>query len=193
MTRLKLKNSYIEHVKQAKILGTIITDNLTWDENCSEIVKKCNKRMILLRKVASFGTDIQTMKIIYIQYIRVILEGSCAVWAGGLTMKNKIDLERCQTSACKIILENYSTYQNALKELNLETLEARRKYLTLKFAMKAKNHDKMKYLFPLNIKSHSMQTRKSEKYLVTKTNTERFKNSPIISMQKMLNEHYRIK
>ena len=80
-----------------------------------------------------------------------------------------------------------------MKSFNQSDLSFNILYLTLKFAMKAKNHDKMKYLFPLNIKSHSMQTRKSEKYLVLKTNTERFKNSPIISMQKMLNEHYRIK
>ena len=42
-------------------------------------------------------------------------------------------------------------------------------------------------LFPLSAKAHQMETRTAEKYKVLHANTERFRNSPIISMQRMLN------
>ena len=39
-TRLKLNNHNIENVSSIKILGTIITNTLSWNENCSRIIKK---------------------------------------------------------------------------------------------------------------------------------------------------------
>ena len=89
-------------------------------------------RMQLLRKVASFGTDPEVLKLIYIQIIRVILEQSCQVWDGGLTIKNRRSLERCQKLSLKIILPNIP-YKEALKRLHLEDLQTRRTKICLKF------------------------------------------------------------
>ena len=44
-------------------------------------------------------------------------------------------------------------------------------------------------MFPKNIKTHNMETRKQEIYKVEHANTERYKNSAIIYMQNLLNEH----
>ena len=139
-----------------------------------QIVKKCNMRLQLLREVASFGTDVRMMKLIYIQIIRVILEGSCQVWHGSLTKKNRRDLERCQKLALKIILPTQS-YKAALQTLDLETLECRREKLTAKFANFAKSHDKLKSLFRINMKSHKMNTRKKQTFLMI-ADTDRFMN-----------------
>ena len=61
-TRVKLRGSNIEQVSKAKILGTILSDDLTWDAKCAKIMKECNMTMQLLRKVASFGTNQEIMK-----------------------------------------------------------------------------------------------------------------------------------
>ena len=44
-------------------------------------------------------------------------------------------------------------------------------------------------MFPKNIKTHNMETRNQEIYKVEHSNTERYKNSAIIYMQNLLNEH----
>ena len=44
-------------INSTKLLGIILTDNLIWDMNTANIVKKANARMQLLRKVATFGTS----------------------------------------------------------------------------------------------------------------------------------------
>ena len=140
----------------------------------------------LLRAVASFGTDPQVMKLIYMQYIRVILEGSCQVWSGGLTARNRKDLERIQKTALKIIMPTMK-YRQALIHLNIEPLELRRKYLTLRFARNARNHPMLKHLFTVNPSTHKMKLRKQSNF-ITHANTRRYLNSPILYMQKLLNE-----
>ena len=145
--------------------------------------------MQLLRKLATFNIPEEDMKHIYIWYIRSLLEHLCVVWHSMLTSDNKNDLERLQKSAFKIILkEKYKNYQNALNRLQLVTLEERREQLILSFAKKCITNDKMKSLFPLNKKNHIMNTRCQEKYFVNHAKTSRLQNSPIIYMQKKLND-----
>ena len=129
-TRLKIKNHPVEVIDNARLLGTIISNNLTWDLNTGSIVKKANARMVLLRKVASFSTPIEDLKTIYILFVRSILEQSATVWHSSLTQENINDLERIQKSAVKVILgENFNTYENGLARFNLETLASRREQL----------------------------------------------------------------
>ena len=56
-TRLTLNDEKIEVLESTKLLGTIIADDLSYDFNTLNIVKKTNARMELLRKVASFGAS----------------------------------------------------------------------------------------------------------------------------------------
>ena len=154
-TRLKLSDTNIQQVSQFKVLGTILSNNLSWDANCAQIIKKCYSRMQLLRKVASFGTDPHIMKTIYTQIIRVVLEGSCQVWAGSLTIKNKKALERCQKLCLKIILPS-KTYKEVMKTLDIEDLETRRTRITLRFAKNARHHQKLNTHLRNNPKTHKM-------------------------------------
>ena len=187
-TRLKVDNERIETVKEMKLLGTILTDDLKWTRNTNNIVKKANKRMEILRKISYFGASWDDLKNIYILYIRSLLEQSCVVWHSGLSAENKEDLERIQKSALKLILkEKFISYKNALNILELDSLEDRRESLCLEFAKRCLKNEKMKSLFPKNEKSHDMKTRCPEKYEVKYANTERLRNSPIIYMQRLLN------
>ena len=103
MTRLHSNEKNIEVLNSTKLLGTIISNDLKWDLNTEEIVKKANSRMQLLRKVASFGASKQELKIIYFAYVRSQLEKSATVWHSSLTEENKKDLERVQKTAIKIL------------------------------------------------------------------------------------------
>ena len=188
-TRLKIEDEILETVQDTKLLGTIISNDLRWNKNTDNIVKKANARMQLLRKISNFGASWDDLKNIYILYIRSLLEQSCTVWHSGLSEENSQDLERIQKSALRLILkESYKSYKNALNVLELESLKDRRESLCLEFGKKCLKNEKMKHLFPQNNKIHPMVTRFQEEYEVDHANTERLKNSPIIYMQKLLNE-----
>ena len=132
-TRLTVNEKHIEVINSTLLLGTIIQDNVKWDLNTARLVQKGNARMELLRKVASFGTNIEELKNIYILFVRSLLKQSAIVWHSSLSEENKSDLERVQKTAFKIILgEKYKTYKHALNFLELESLNDRRKTLCLK-------------------------------------------------------------
>ena len=189
-TRLTVNEKHIEVINSTLLLGTIIQDNVKWDLNTARLVKKGNAHMELLRKVASFGTNIEELKNIYILFVRSLLKQSAIVWHSSLSEENKSDLERVQKTAFKIILgEKYKTYKHALNFLELESLNDRRKTLCLNFALKSSENPKTKHMFPMNDKSHEMITRNSEKFKVQYANNDRLRKSGIIYMQNLLNEH----
>ena len=133
-TRVSLDNVNLEVVNETKLLGTHITSDLKWDLNTHNLVKKGNARMMLLRKVSTFGASIDDMKQIYTMFVRSVLETSSSVWHKSLTLENEVDLERIQKSAFRIILGNdYISYENALYVLGMETLKDRREIIFTKF------------------------------------------------------------
>ena len=186
-TRLSLNNEIIEIVPETKLLGMIIQNDLKWDSNTANLVKRANSRMILLQKLAEFGAPKDYLRTIYISYIRSVLEQNAVVWHFSITEQNKQDLERVQKSACKLILKKkYENYQKSLESLNLEDLNQRRIHLCKVFAKKSERNSSIS--FELSDNCHTMDTRINRKYKVTFCRTERLKKSSIPGMQELLNQ-----
>ena len=191
-TKLKLNEEDIEVIDETKLLGVMISNDLKWEKNTQYLVQKANKRMELLRKVASFTTSMEEKKEIYILYIRSILEQSCVVWNSSLTEENCDDLERVQKAAVRVIVgKNYTNYENALLKADLEPLKIRRDKLSKTFAEKClqSEHEPTKKMFPRNKKKHIMKIRDSEKFQVNHANTLRLQQSSIPFMQRLLNNN----
>ena len=83
-------------INKTKLLGTIITDDLKWNDNVELLTKRANQRLQLLRKCSEYTNSIDDLKTIHISYIRSILEQSSVVWGSSITEENKLDLERVQ-------------------------------------------------------------------------------------------------
>ena len=73
-TRNTVNDKNVEVIETTKLLGTILTNDLKWEENTSKLVKKANARKQLLRKVATFTRDEEELKNIYVLFIRSILD-----------------------------------------------------------------------------------------------------------------------
>ena len=186
-TRLTLKNENIEIVDTIKLLGTQISNDLSWDENCKSLVKKVNARMQLLQKCKILGSSNEEMVLLWILYCRSVLENSCVVWSSSLTMENKYELERTQKSFCKMVLEKkYINYEKALLKLNLTTLEDRRNTLNLKFAQNAIKYNTLNSLF-IRKENKYHHTRNNEVINVFHANTDRKRKFSVIQMQHQLN------
>ena len=93
------------------------------------------------------------------QYIRIILGGSCQFWSGAQTVKNKMDLERAQQMSLEIFLPSMSLSHLILEPLDFSTL--RRNALTVRFAKKmGQESTQIKQIVTLNPRKHTMQLRK---------------------------------
>ena len=185
-TRLHLEGKLLEQVHQAKLLGLIVSDDLTWKENTDFLVKKAYKRMCLLTNLFEFAVPQYELVNIYSLYIRSVVEQSCIVWHSSLTSGEKFDLERIQKVALRIILKDkYVGYEDALRQCNLKSLGERRSDLCLKFAKKCVKNEKTRDMFPINDKARN--TRVTEKFFVTKAKTDRLAKSAVPFMQRLLN------
>ena len=189
-TRIFIQDSLIEILDQTKLLGTILSSDLTWRQNTSMLIKKSYARMEILRKLYAFNVPAADLVQIYIIYIRSLLEQSCVVWASSITEEESVNLERVQKIALRIALkESYISYQNALKVAKLQTLSQRREQLCLKFAQSCLKNKKTESMFPLNPCDYDITTRHREKYKVQQARTERLSSSAIPNMQRLLNKY----
>ena len=83
--------------------------------------------MRMLHIASKFTRNREHLKQIYKTFIRCNLEFSSNVWHSSLTKENSEDLERVQKAALKVILkEDYSNYEDALKQTHMESLHDRR-------------------------------------------------------------------
>ena len=100
-----------------------LCNDLKWNRNTAEIVKRANQRMQILNRAAEFTSNINDLKRTYLTYVLSILDQSAVIWHSSLSKKNIRDLERIQKVAVKIILgKSYVSYKDALSKLRLKKL-----------------------------------------------------------------------
>ena len=146
--------------------------------------------MIILRRLSQFPVETSDLVLLYGQFIRSTLEFNCVVWFSSITEEESSDLESVQKTACKLILKNnYTTYEQALETLELDTLEERRQKLAKKFAKGCQDIPQMKKLF---------EKPRQKEHNLRKTNTcdvkfaagQRLYKSAVPTLQRLLNDNY---
>ena len=185
---MSISDEKLECVKQMKLLGVIITDDLRWHKNTEFITKKAATRLWVLRRLKKLGASKNTLVDIFYKQIRSVLEYAAVVWTAGLTQENIATIERVQKSACCIILgSNYVSYEAALTELNMKSLAERRQILCLKFAKKASQHPDHRRWFVENTQTYDTRIKK-QPYKPVCTRTARFMKSAIPYLTSLLNK-----
>ena len=168
----------------------MISSDLSWNKNTENLVKGANGSMRLLHAASKFTRKLSDLKQIYTMYVRSKVETGVAVWHSGLTKINIESIERIQKQAMKVIFKSqYSSYENALKIAKFTTLQMRREKLCLKFAKECTRNDKLKDMFPLSFNDHNMDKRNYQKYKVNHAKTERYFQSSIPYLQRLLNKN----
>ena len=193
-TRLNIDGVILERKKEQKILGMVISDDLSWSKHCQEICKKAYSRMSMLTKLKYVGIRIEDLIDIYILYIRSLTEYCSVSFHSSLTLEQSNKIERIQKTCLKVILsEMYVDYEAALEMTGLDTLYDRRVDRCLKFSLKSIKHERNQNLFPLNSNLGNMDTRHSERFEVNFATTEAYRNSAIPFCQRLLNNHFQTK
>ena len=177
----------LDVVNEMKLLGVKISTDLKWHSNTEFITKKAYSRLWLIRRLKSFGANQNELLDVYNKQVRSTLEFAAVVWHAGLTQINTSDIERVQKSALAIILgPQYSSYDNALKLVKMESLKKRREKLSLSFARKtAKTHP---HWFEEDNKVINTRRQNKEFKNVT-SRTKRFRKSAIPYLTSLLNQH----
>ena len=149
-TRLNIGSTILERKKTQKILGVMISDDISWSQHCQEICRKAYSRMSMLTKLKYVGVGVEDLDI-YILYIRSLTEYCSVAFHSSLTGEQSNRIERVQKTCLKVILNDmYVDYQAALEMTGLQTLVDRRIQRCLNFSLRSVKHERNSAMFPLN-------------------------------------------
>lgn len=146
---VNIKGTDIERVQCAKLLGVIITSDLTWGEHVDNVHNRAAQRLYFLRLLKRAGMPADSMVKVYTAIVRSLTEYACQVWHTGLTAQQSDKLESIQKRALGIIFPDRS-YRAALALSGLQTMGDRRELLCKQFflAMQEPGH-RLHHLLPV--------------------------------------------
>ena len=130
-------NQMLDVVPHVKLVGVMVTQDLSWQLNTDYICTKARNKLWILRRLNRFKFDEYKILDVYKKEVRSILEYAVPVWHSSLTKRQSIQIERIQKQAFRIILQqNYISYEIACTLLSMEPLHTRRTQLCINFAKK---------------------------------------------------------
>ena len=77
----------LEVVRETKLLGIILTDNLKWDANTDYICGRAMKKLWTLRRLKKLGADRDSLIEVYTKEVRSVLEFAVPVWHSSISQK----------------------------------------------------------------------------------------------------------
>ena len=92
-------NINLEFLTEVKLLGIMITNNLSWQANTNYICEKAMQKMWLLRNMKNSGLSHKELLDAYCKEVRSILELAVPVWHSSLTKKQQTQIDRMQKVA----------------------------------------------------------------------------------------------
>ena len=156
---LVINGEDIERVTCFKFLGTIISDDLKWEDNIKKILKKAHQRLYFLRQLKKIKIKKEILHQFYSSTIESILTFSIIVWYGSTTVCKRNRLNKIIKTASKIVGHDLQS---------LSSIYEKRVQIRSQKILKDSLHPASK-LYTL------LPSQKRFRYLKTKTN--RFKNS----------------
>ena len=134
--------------KEHTILGIKVHDDLKWQSQCDEMIKRATSVTWALRRMRALGVPEATL----VEYCktegRVMLEYGCPVWHSGLTSAQSHSLDRAQRAAMAAITGRWEpSHSRQLSELGLERLTARRTRLCQTFAQRTATNSRHMDMF----------------------------------------------
>ena len=98
---LLMTNCQIQEVDSHKHLGLHFSNNGSWHNHIESIKEKAWQRVNVMRKL-KFLLDRKSLEIIYISFIRPLLEYGDTIW-DNCTLYEKRELDKIQNEAARIV------------------------------------------------------------------------------------------
>jgi hypothetical protein len=171
---LRTEDNQIEQVDSFKLLGVVISSDLTWKAHVSHIVSKASKRLYIVYQLLRAGVSSSDVLTVYCALIRSVLEYCAPVWHCGLTQSQTDEIESVQKRVLKLIYPELN-YSDALFVSGLERLSLRRENQSIKVfkQIKCETHILNDLLVRKADDHEHMVVRNNYPYVLPRIKTER--------------------
>ena len=78
--KFELSHNPVEVVEESRLLGVVVSSDLSWSANTSFMISRANKKLWFLRRLKALGADDEDLKDVFVKQIRSILEYAVPVW-----------------------------------------------------------------------------------------------------------------
>lgn len=181
-----LCNDILKEVSTMKLLGVTIQSDLKWNNQVSSMISRAGSRLYMLRRLKQFRLPAADLVTVYTGFVRPLLEYACPVWHSSLTTAESNMIEQIQKRALRMIFPGRS-YTEALLNADIVDLASRREELSLTFARNVAKSGVIDDWFTENNPVRTL--RNTKKYKEPRCRTNRYKNSPVPYMTRLLNSH----
>lgn len=114
-TPIYIGETEVERVTTFKFLGIYISEDLTWSQNTTQLIKKAHTRLYFLRKLKKFGMKTKILSNFYRSIVESIVASSIIVWFGNCTVQQRKELQRVIKTAQKICGAAFPSLQDTYK------------------------------------------------------------------------------
>ena len=143
-------------------LGVVLSEDLKWSKHAQCILAAASKRAGLLRLMAR-DLPLPVASILYVYYVRPVLEYASPVWHGSLREEDAMSLERIQASVARSLLQAdwFTPKEELFRQLGWPALRWRREITSLTISWCARSKKCVRILqsgchdfFPPNSRSN---------------------------------------
>jgi hypothetical protein len=176
----------LEVIYSLKLVGIVITSDLTWTEHIDYTVKRINKTLWQLVRLRQLGAAREKLIEFYILKIRSILMFGAVCFHSALPqeLSRRLELQQ-RRSLITILGPDYHSYRRALQLTGLPRLDTLREETCLKWAVKAQANSQHAHLFP--IRQTTADTRSGRRFEEYWCKGTKFYTSAVPAMVRALN------
>ena len=149
----------IKLVKDAKLLGVTIYNDLSWNAHITEVTKKAAERLYCLFQLKRARVPQKDLFLFYIACVRFVIDYAAQVFHHALPAYLSQELERVQTRAMRIVCPGIE-YQQGLELTSLPKVAEHHHNIctrTFKCVMSDPNHKLRKLLPPVHKSNYNLR------------------------------------
>ena len=186
---LTFKSQSVEQVREQRVLGVKIDDQLCWHNHIENTCKKISKNLFLLSKIRPF-TDEPTRKLFYLAHIQPHIDYASSVWDGASedSLKRLNSLHRRAIKLVADRVENGLTTDQKFQHLGILPLQQQFEFNKLVQIYKIILGNAPTYLNPLVTPSRRQNTALRNRLILPKPRIDLYKTSFAFSAAKLWND-----
>ena len=180
----------IESVDKIRLLGFMIGQKPGMHDQVALIKGKYRVKLWTLIHLNNAGLVGKELFAMYACFVRPILEANSVIFHSMLTRDQCHQLERLQKYVVKLCFGFEKSYSEIRREQGIRTLEERREEAAKKFVQKTINDERFGPRWFRRRENIDTNIRRRQPYVEDRARTKRFKNSPLLYMQRIANSLY---